>query len=149
MKHRDATTPVTKSQLKYIFLCAKKLGLDNQLLHDVVYATTSKKSISKLTSGEAGNVIDVLARQAFPNAPKKRASNIVYLISAEQRDKILELLLPMGWNEQKADALSTKMYKKPMRHLTMRQAQGLIEALKSILSRNQSGTTTEECNAGV
>jgi len=135
MKHRDANTSVTKSQLKYIFLCAKKLGLDNLLLHDVVYATTAKKSISKLTSGEAGNVIDVLARQAFPNAPKKRASNIVYLISAEQREKILELLLPMGWNEQKADTLSLKMYKKTMSRLSMKQAQGLIEALKSILSR--------------
>lgn len=126
---------ITKSQMKYIFLCAKKLGLDNQLLHDVVFAATAKKSISRLTSDEAGNVIDVLARQAFPDAPKQKRANVVYLVTEDQREKIAALLAPMGWDEERADKLAMRMYRRPIRRLTSKQAQGLIEALKSILSR--------------
>ena len=140
MKRGDANKPVTQKQIRYIYFCAKKLGLDAALLHDVVYASTRKKSISNLTSGEAGDVIDVLARQAFPDAPRKKPSNVVWIITSEQKEKILALLAPMGWGEENADNLARRMYHKPVRHLTAKQAQGLIEALKSILSRTEKKT---------
>lgn len=141
MNSRDAAK-ITHKQTRYIFLCAKKLGLDMKLLHDVVFATTHRQSISDLTVREAGDVIDVLAREAFPNAPKQQRKNVIYLVSSEQIDMALFLTTRMGWDEQRMDKLALKMYRRPLRQLTARQAGGLIEALKSILSRtekNQEG----------
>lgn len=137
MSTRDAAA-ITYKQTKYIFLCAKKLGLDMRLLHDVVYSTTRKNSISDLTVREAGTVIDVLAREAFPNAPKQQRKNVIYLVSKDQVEMALSLTARMGWDEQRTDKLALKMYRRPLRQLTSRQAGGIIEALKSILSRTQN-----------
>lgn len=132
----NAKAPISKKQIKYIYFCARKLGLDNDLLHDMAYSCTSKKSISKLTMGEAANLIDVLAREAFPSEPRKQ-SNVIYLISADQISMLMNLASLMAWGEVQMNNLSQRMYKKPYRHLRTKEAQGLIEGMKSILSRKE------------
>lgn len=122
-------------QLKAIYGLAKRLGMDSELLHDLVFSLTKRTSLANLRKGEATLVVKTLLQHANPGALRKQQGNIIRLVTLDQIDKILELAHKMLWGEEQIDKLSTRQYNQPFRRLRVNQAQGLIEGMKSILER--------------
>ncbi|MBN8222969.1 MAG: DUF1018 domain-containing protein [Spirochaetes bacterium] len=125
----------TNRQLRSIYGLARKIGLDSEGLHDIVFGITKRKSLADLTRGEATLVVKTLLKHANPNALRKERGNIIYLVTRDQIEKISALASRMGWGEDQINKLSQRQYKKSFRHLRVNQAQGLIEGMKSILER--------------
>ena len=125
----------TNRQLRSIYGLAKRIGLDHEGLHDVVFGLTKRKSLGDLLKHEATLVVKTLLKHVEPNALRKHKGNITYLVTPDQVEKIHILAAQMGWSENQINALSQRQYKQPFRRLRVNQAQGLIEGMKSILER--------------
>lgn len=115
-----------------------RAGLDKELLYEVVYSCTQKTSIRALTIKECNRVIATLLSSIDNNKKrKKRTSNdqIIYLATPDQKKHIQSLSKKLRWSQNQIDSFCYRQYKKPLSNLTLAQAQGIIEALKSITNR--------------
>lgn len=129
-----------KRKIKAINVIGRlKLGLDDDLLHAVVYDQTSKLSIRELTVPEANRVISTLLNVLDNKKPARNTKgNVAWLITPHQKELILQLSNEMLWGSEQIDKFSIRQYKKPLNQLRLEQAQGLIEALKAIIQRNNN-----------
>ncbi len=136
-----AAQSLTPAQRRKIFAVAGELGLDNDLLHALVYGVAGKEHISDLSKKEAGWVIDELERRAnrsrtvvLPTGRK------VPLATKKQHWKIKQLVQQLGWedNPKRLQGFCRKYagVDNP-RWLTKDQAWRLIEGLKSLLQREK------------
>lgn len=131
---------ISKPQNRKIWVMAKELGLDKDLLHEFIANITSKKSISSLTKTEAIKVIDAMEKQI----KGKRATPPPNRVSKEQLWKMNQLARELGWDNNPKRLLGfVKKYAKVERleWLTPAQAWRVIEGLKKLAAK----TVTEAC----
>lgn len=121
---------ISKPQMKKIFALAREAGLDNDVLHELVEATTGSSSIKALTKAQAKQVIDRL-NKILGYTPAARATK-------KQVWQINKLAEELGWSDnpkrlrrflERRQGVSHPTYLQPG------QASDVIEALKAIKRR--------------
>ncbi len=128
---------ITKQQIRMIWVLCHRLGLDEQPLHGLAQAVTGVSSIRQLSRPQAARLIEMLLKKAgfktqdFPRRPG--------LNTPHQLAYIQGLATQLGWQEEHTLSLAKRMYHvRRLRGLGVRQASGLIEALKAIRQRKAS-----------
>lgn len=127
----------SSKQLRAIWGLASRLGITSTELHMRVESIAGKKSIQLLSSEEAQKIIgDLLSRaDPYPLGMKEEAEERVGVTTA-QTAFIIDLTRQIGWKLNRVEGLAKKMFGIPqISDLTVRQASGLIEALKAIRNR--------------
>lgn len=135
---------LTKPQNRKIWVMAKELGLDNDLLHEFIGNITHKKSISALTTAEAIKVIDAMEKQIKGNHKRTSPPNRV---SKEQLWKMNKLAKELGWEDNAKRLLGfVKKYAKVERleWLTSAQAWRIIEGLKKLVTKTAVDANQED-----
>ena len=135
-----ANEKASRPQIQRIFGLAKKMGLDNEALHDKVMAVTSQEHISQLTGSQADAVIYSMTgerpsfrRVEYVQRPISRASQ-------DQIGLILGLAKKLGWpierqNRQRLNGFLREQY--GVEHidwLDPEDAVKCIEALKAMVA---------------
>lgn len=134
-----------KKKIKAINAIAySKLGLDYELLHDMVYGLTRKTSIRNLTIKEANLVIASMLNKLEIKEKRNTTGNVRWLMSKKQRLYINSIAKKMLWGPEELDRFTQRQYQKPYNQLLVQEAQGLIEALKAILKRDFSSENPDE-----
>ncbi|WP_034629484.1 regulatory protein GemA [Desulfotruncus alcoholivorax] len=83
---------VSKAQLRRIWVSAKELEIDEDLIRTIVKNLTGSDSISGLTKSQAGRVIDYL-EQRKGNQPG------LHMASKQQLWKIQQMAKELGWSD--------------------------------------------------
>lgn len=81
---------MSAAQRGTIFALAKKAGMDNDALHDVVRLYTGRDSLKELTKTQAIWTIDALKRYTGQAEP-------LGMVSSAQRGKVYALCRELGW----------------------------------------------------
>lgn len=124
---------ITYRQLQKIYALSKELGLDNDLIHELVYAETGKDSIKALTVPEGILIIDRLQGHGTPKG----------MATPRQKRFIEGLLKNIGWVLEDGTAditrleglLRSKFGVDSYKWLTTKKASEVIEALKALKTR--------------
>lgn len=117
---------ITKKQLRAIWALAHRTGLNEEDLHVRTKLFFGKNSIRSLTKQEASRVIEYLLHKGETT---RAQITLIKILTAQ-----------MGWSRQHLNGLAQKMYgKRELGDLNVRQASGLIEALKAIKVRHVKG----------
>ncbi len=135
----SSSTAKTYSQVKAIFAEARKRGLDNEALHDMVESITRRtRSISSLSYAEAQKVIQRLKGDEFKPLRTlqyhRQKAGIKQLVQDAQLTLIAELASQRNWS---AESL-TKFCRRQCRHdrpRTTEDANKVIEGLKAMNKR--------------
>jgi hypothetical protein len=124
-------------QLKAIWALAHRAGFTEEDLHSLVESFSGKKSIRSLNRQEARQVIeDLLFKAEGSDLPSLEATGEEGKITRAQMILMEGLSRQMGWDLQRLLRLARKMYGAGnLVDLKVRQASGLIEALKAIKRR--------------
>ena len=127
-------------EIKIIWATARRLGIDDDMLHQLVMNVTGLSSIAALNDSQRARVI----RDLFQKGRKQKRPdhvparhNVVVLASMQQQLMIKELNQKLGWAanpDRLAGFCKRVIYKDSP--TTSRDAQKIIEALKSMISRN-------------
>lgn len=128
---------VTVQQKKKIYAVAREIGLDNDLLHDLVEIKFKKQHISDLTLAQAGSFIDYLegrkgTADRYTQLPTGRQ---LALITDKQLWKMNQLAKELGWqdNPKRLQGFCRKYAQVDNPEwLTKEQAWRVIEGLKSL-----------------
>lgn len=124
---------ISPRQLKAIWALSHRVGLDEGALHALVASRTGRASLRELRRSEAAAIIDELLAKVSGRAavPQK-----VGAATRAQQALLARLAEEMEWPPERLPALARRMYGAPgIRDLTVKQASGLIEALKAIAAR--------------
>jgi hypothetical protein len=125
---------ITSRQLKALWALSHRAGLDDRELHELVAARTGHASVRELLQSEAGALIEELAAKVEGKpvaAPRPGAA------TRAQQAMLDRLAGEMGWSLARLPALARRMYgAQTIRDLTVKQASGLIEALKAMGGRS-------------
>lgn len=135
---------MSNEQRKKIYAVARELGLDNDLLHEVVEVQTGKQHISDLSKVEAIRVIDYL--EGLTSRAGRRTSQAVGgaapRATNKQLWKIDQLAKALGWedNPKRVKGFIKKYagVDNP-EWLTKAQAWRVIEGLKALLAKQENG----------
>jgi hypothetical protein len=126
-------TGISPRQLKAIWALSHRVGLDDRELHALVAARTGRVSLRELRRSEAATVIDELLAKVSGRAPAPRKPGAV---TRAQQALLARLADELEWPPERLPALVRRMYgTHALRELTVKQASGLIEALKAMLGR--------------
>ena len=120
MKNKSAM--ISNRQLSKIYVLVKEIGLNNDILHDLVKAMFNKTSLKKLSFIEAGKLIERLGGKN------------------SQENYIKNLEKQLGWveNPERLKGFIKSMFKKDsLKKLTKKEKSKLIEALKNMKGRKQ------------
>ena len=131
---------VTAEQTRKIYAMARKNGIGNDELHDIVYGLTGCESIKSLSKQQAIRVIDRL------NVLTGVEKNVPNRATEPQQMYILRLAREMGWSDDPARLrgfLEAKAGVSDVRFLSINSAGKIIEALKAI----QKGGRAERSKA--
>lgn len=128
---------ITASQMRKIYVTARELGMDNDLLHIHVHTLTGKDSLKELTIYEAVEVIDSLERK---NREPSRPGGMTKKQEAYMRVLAKEL----GWineagqpDEKRLNGFVSKRFGVDhYRWLSVSMASKVIEGLKN-MTKNQ------------
>lgn len=130
----DRKKGITKQQIRMIWALCHRLGMDEQTLHGLAQTVTGVSSIRQLSRPQAARLIEMLLTKAgfktqtFPRRPG--------LNTPHQLAYIEGLTTQLGWRERQTRGLARRMYRvRRLKDLGVRQASGLIEALKAIRLR--------------
>jgi len=135
---------ITQKQLRMIWTLARQLGMDDELVHEMVFQVTGKDSLKKLSVPEAVGVIDGLvddgARIRRKRIKRMRVGpNVIELLTGKQIRLIEYLVDQLGWeNPNQLTGFNRRVIKKE-RICTKQEASKIIEGLKAILDRKQKG----------
>ncbi|MFT9496348.1 regulatory protein GemA [Anaerosolibacter sp.] len=127
---------ITNGQMRKMYATAKEIGIDNDLLHNLVFHVSGQEHISALTKREAMDVIDALEEKKT-GRKKQRGNNRA---SEEQKNKIRKLEEALGWkgDPKRLQGFMRKFARvEKLDWLTPNQASNLIESLKKVLEREQ------------
>ena len=132
---------ITKQQLKAIWAIAHQLGFDEKELHARVEVLTGRRSIRNLTRPQAARVIDwLLQRGGVENRNPLAGPRGKETATKAQRSMIDWLLQQAGWDSWRLIRLARRMYGvRNLDDLDIREASGLIEALKAVEKRQSLG----------
>jgi hypothetical protein len=138
---RSEATLKSPSQVRCMFGLAKSLGLDNDLLHEVVETVTGKKSIKLLTVVEANRVNAHLQSKAEKQTPRRTVQHRRQRASINQVAQPAHIELMRGlartrnMSDEGLEQLSTRIIKHyPPR--TTAETNKVIEALKAMNRRD-------------
>ena len=124
---------MTSRQLKALWALAHRAGLDDRDLHVLVAARTGHASVRELLQSEAGVLIEELAAKVEGRpvvAPRPGVA------TRAQQAMLVRLAEEMQWPPERLPVLARRMYgAQAIRELTVKQASGLIEALKAMGGR--------------
>ncbi|MEW6681337.1 MAG: phage protein GemA/Gp16 family protein [Nitrospirota bacterium] len=126
-------TGISPRQLKAIWALSHRVGLDEGALHVLVASRTGRASLRELRRSEAAMVIDELLAKVSgrTSAPRKPGA-----MTKAQQALLARLAAELDWPPERLPALARRMYgASAIRELTVKQASGLIEALKAMLKR--------------
>lgn len=131
-----AALPITKPQIKKLWVLAKQSGMDEVDLRGLVKNLTGADSISGMTKAQAIRLIDYLMdRQKGDYRPE--------MASAQQVYKIRQLAAQMGWADHQLKGFLRKYAGvENMRWLDARRAYNVIEGLKKV-KKKAAGKTAE------
>ena len=124
---------MTKAQRAKIYAVCREQAIDNDLLHELVYAETGCSSLKELSGGQAILVIDRLEGRFTPKG----------MATAKQKRFLEALLKEVGWklpdggaDWARLEAFIHNQYKvDSLKWLTSKTAGKTIEALKDMKSR--------------
>jgi len=126
-------TGISSRQLKAIWALSHRVGLDDAELHALVAARTGRVSLRELRRTEAAAVIDELLAKGSGRTPTPQKGGFV---TRAQQTLLARLAAELEWPPERLPALARRMYgTRVIGDLTVKQASGLIEALKSIIQR--------------
>ncbi|HUV59811.1 MAG TPA: phage protein GemA/Gp16 family protein [Desulfatiglandales bacterium] len=131
---------ITGKQLKMIWTLARQLGMDNELLHEMVFNVVGKDSLKKLTVPEAIGIIDGLiddgARVRRKRIKRLRVGpNVIELLTGKQIRLIEYLVDQLGWNNPNQLTGFNRRVIKKERICTKQEASKIIEGLKAMVNR--------------
>lgn len=136
---------IEKGKIKRIWGCAAALQIEEPLLRTVIFGLTGSNSISNLTNAQGQTVInhlqDMIKKQLRTDKRKSKNSQVVkmeYWQRTEEQDSLIDdLLQKINDTHEKInlELICSRMFKKSRNALNRREAQAIIEALKSIYSR--------------
>lgn len=130
--------PKTYQQVRCIYGEAKRCGLDNDALHELVFDVTAVSSLSILTYAQAQKVIERLKGRSF--APRRtlqyrrQRAGIKQVVQESQLRLIAELAAQRHWTVDTLSKFCERQCKHP-RPRTTDDANKVIEALKSMNKR--------------
>lgn len=129
---------ITKRQIKAIWALAHRGGLNVEDLHKQIESSVGKRSLRQLSREEAARVIQgLLPKTGVEELALPAAIDKMEGTTSAQRAFIGRLIWEMGWDERSLLGLAYRMYGVwRFADLTVRQASGLIEALKAINRRH-------------
>ncbi len=134
---------ITQPQMRKIYALARKKGIDNDLLHDMVKNRCRKEHISSLTKKEAAAIIDDLSGYRSVMLPTGRP---LHMATDKQMYKIQQIERSLGWAGNPARLRGfCKKYAGVDNPdwMTKQQAWRIIEGLKALLTREaDNGITT-------
>lgn len=124
---------MTKAQRAKIYAVCREQAIDNDLLHELVYAETGCSSLKELSGSQAILVIDRLEGRSTPKG----------MATAKQKRFLEALLKEIGWRLEdgsadwsRLEAFIRQQYKvDSLKWLTSKTAGKAIEALKDMKSR--------------
>ncbi len=147
---------ITTPQIRHIYGTARQLGIDDELLHSLVYSVTGKEHIKDLTMSEAISVIDQLKGKSSNDLGHKNKANKKVqedkprsgMASNAQIKKIYKLMYELkeldDGNAQSASINKRlrgvlKKYNKvdDVRFLTSQEAWKVIEELKKMVQNQE------------
>jgi hypothetical protein len=129
---------ISTRQISKIWTIGRKvLRIPDDDIYLIVFGAVGKDSISGLTKAEG---MTVIRRMESMIAKSLRSSNVFQMISDDQKKMITSLCSQINTHRIIADpeAISKRLFKKQLGALSTKQAQSVIEALKSILFRSQN-----------
>lgn len=124
-------------QLRKMYATARELGIDNELLHSLVFNLTGIQHISALTTREAILVIDELDKRKGIKPQTNKNPN---RISPEQIWKVRDLEKKLGWDEnpKRLKGFIRKYAKVDVLDwLNPWQASNVIEGMKNLFEHNK------------
>jgi len=122
---------ITKQEIRAIWALCHQLGVEEGALHGLAKAITGLSSIRQLSSSQATHLIDLLLARTGVKSPG--LSRHPGQSTPRQLAYIQGLATHLGWQEAHTLGLAKRMYHVcRLRDLSVRQASGLIEALKAI-----------------
>lgn len=125
---------ITRAQMSKIYALSAELGLDNDLLHELVHAETGRDSIKALTIPEAILIIDRLQGNGTPKG----------MASPRQKRFIEGLLKSIGWVREdgkpdiarlEKELLQKKFKVDSYKWLTVKKASEAINSLRDMQAR--------------
>lgn len=121
---------ITDQQRKKLFMLKKEQGLDDEMLHSMIYTITKKEHISELTKTEGIEVINALS---LHKSQKPRGNNMA---SNKQMNYIKGLAKDMGWNKTRLNGFIKKVGGvDDISFLTKTNASKVIEGLKKLFEK--------------
>lgn len=130
-----------------IWAMARELGLDNESLHDLIFAETGRSSMREMTPSEQTLVEMRLGRMKDGSRPQrgisqKRTDTEGNPATIALRKKIYALCGVLGWNNENAriNGFVKKMCGvERIEWLNRAQCGKVIEGLKAMLARREGG----------
>jgi hypothetical protein len=137
-KKPETSGLISIQQLKAIWALAHRAGFKNEELYALVESLSGKKSIRLLDRQEAGEVIeDLLLKTEGVALQSPRGTGKEGTMTRAQMALMGILGRRIGWNLWQISRLARRMYRvENLADLKVRQASGLIEALKAIKRRS-------------
>lgn len=137
-------TMISAGQMRMIRVLASRNGMDDDLLHEFIYAQARVKSLRSLTMAQAISVIDKLNGKGGKSG----------MMTHKQEAYIKALAKKLGWvtEEKEADMeriagfVRERFQVDNMSWLTSGKASKVIEALKSMSEREKKHESIQERN---
>lgn len=124
---------ITKAQIRKIWVEAKGLGFEKEIIYETIYNHFNKEHLSDLTKEEASILIDGLVK-ASKEYQTDRAQG---MMTEKQEWKIEDYRIKLGWSRKQLKAFIKKFaHIDHINWLTVNQASNIIEGLKNIYLRN-------------
>lgn len=140
-RQADASGLITPRQIRAIWALANRIGWDEETLRKKMESHSGKRSIRSLSRQEARNLIEELflkvSGPVIQHEFTRQKDISRGIATPAQLALIRELGERIEWNEWRILRLAYRMYHvSQLVELEVRQASGLIEALKAIASRH-------------
>jgi hypothetical protein len=145
-RSRPSASPhIAKADIKRVWGLARALGIDDSMVYAILFEQTGSDSLSRISARQGKALVAHLAalleRHERSERRQQKAAGVETLAhwkrSPDQDALIQDLLGKINAAAPRIDLerLSNRMFRKPFASLNRRQAQSLIEALKSIANR--------------
>jgi len=136
---RSDESPKSANQVRAIFAEARRVGLDQEPLRDLVESATRRtRSIRELTHAEAEAVIKRLKGKDFVPIRtlqyRRQRQGVEQIVQSAQLRLIADLASQRGWDATTLGAFCKRQCGS-MRPRTTKQANQVIEALKAMNRR--------------
>ncbi|MBE7439083.1 MAG: DUF1018 domain-containing protein [Spirochaetales bacterium] len=137
---------ISKDDIRRVWGLAKKLGFDEGMLYTILFEQTGSESLSRISARSGKQLVAHLAHLLEPQERSERRQNrrdgieqLAHWKRTPAQDALIVDLLGRingATVRINVESICNRMFKKPLAELNRRQAQSIIEALKSIANRD-------------